>query len=123
MTADPETTASLPVRRHFDIDERGVGLRATWWLSHGFVNISLWRVDQCTETFHLTPAQAVRLVSFLVEGLGDAAGAATVPAPLSAVAAPAPARRTAADAAHDALDQTRTALAAALTGIARRVQP
>ena len=123
MTVDPRATASLPVRRHFDIDERGVGLRATWWLSHGFVNISLWRVDQCTETFHLTPAQAVRLVSFLVEGLGDAAGAASVPAPLAAVAAPAPARRTAADAAHEALDRTRTSLASALTGMARRVQP
>ena len=123
MTVDPRATASLPVRRHFDIDERGVGLRATWRLSHGFVNISLWRVDQCTETFHLTPAQAVRLVSFLVEGLGDAAGAATVPAPLAAVAAPAPARRTAADAAHEALDRTRTSVATALAGIARRVQP
>ena len=67
--------------RHLAIDERGIGLRATWRLEHGFVNLSLWRGDVCVETFRLTPAEASRLVGFLVEGLARA-----VPAPAVAVA-------------------------------------
>ena len=114
---------SPPARRHFDIDERGVGLRATWWLSHGFVNISLWRVDQCTETVHLTPEQAVRLVNFLVQGLGDAAAIATVPAPLVAVEGSGRARRTTVEVARQVAVQGRTSLAEALSRIARRVEP
>ena len=119
---DPGAAGTLPARRHFDIDDRGVGLRATWWLSHGFVNISLWRVDQCTETFHLRPDQAVRLVSFLVEGLGDAAAVATAPGPLVAVPA-GPPPRTAAAAAHEAVAQMRSSLASGLSRLAQRVQP
>lgn len=65
----------LPVGRHFSIDERGVALRATWHLDQGFVNVSLWRDDRCSETFHLAPAEAAELVSFLVTGLAGAAGA------------------------------------------------
>ena len=69
--------------RHLAIDERGVGLRATWRLERGFVNLSLWRRDVCVETFHLTPAEASRLIGFLVEGL---AAAVPEPAPPLAVA-------------------------------------
>jgi hypothetical protein len=58
--------------RHLAVDERGIGLRATWHLSRGFVNLSLWRGDRCVETFHLTPAEAGRLVNFLVSGLAEA---------------------------------------------------
>ena len=67
----------LPAQgRHLAVDERGIGLRATWHLSRGFVNLSLWRGDRCVETFHLTPVEAGRLVGFLVGGL-----AAAVPEP------------------------------------------
>ena len=30
----------LPVGRELFVDERGLGLRATWHLDHGFVNIA-----------------------------------------------------------------------------------
>src|SRR4051794_20833211 len=67
----------LPVRRrHFAIDERGIGLRATWHFGRRIVNLSLWRQDRCVETFHLTPSEAARLVGFIATGLADA-----VPAP------------------------------------------
>ncbi|MCU1378398.1 MAG: hypothetical protein JWN29_1381 [Acidimicrobiales bacterium] len=62
----------LPVGRELFVDERGVGLRATWHLEHGFVNVSIWREDVCTETFHLSVTDAGRLVGFLAEGLGEA---------------------------------------------------
>ena len=63
----------LPVGRMLAVDERGVGLRATWRLDRGFLNVSLWRDDVCVETFHLTPNDAARLAAFLAEGLFDAA--------------------------------------------------
>lgn len=63
--------------RHFALDERGVGLRATWHAEHGFVNLSLWSDDRCIQTFHLTPAEAARLVGFLA---GVLAGAVPDPA-------------------------------------------
>ena len=62
----------LPVGRELFVDERGVGLRATWHLEHGFVNVSVWRDDVCTETFHLSVSDAARLVGFLAEGLATA---------------------------------------------------
>lgn len=72
----------LPVQgRHFALDERGVGLRATWHLELGFVNLSLWSGDRCVQTFHLTPVEAGRLVAFLANGLAE-----SVPAPASAPA-------------------------------------
>lgn len=86
LRMDTSAAYQLPVRRrHLALDERGIGLRATWHLELGFVNVSLWRDDRCVETFHLTPAEAARLVDFLVSGL---AGAVPEPnrAPLVAVA-------------------------------------
>ncbi len=62
----------LPVGRELFVDERGVGLRATWHLDHGFVNVSIWRDDVCTETFHLSVTDAARLVGFLADGLAEA---------------------------------------------------
>lgn len=59
-------------RRHLAVDERGVGLRITWHLDRGILNLSLWREDRCVETFHLTPAEAGRLVGFVATGLADA---------------------------------------------------
>jgi hypothetical protein len=58
--------------RHLAVDERGVGLRATWRVERGFVNLSLWRRDMCVETFHLTPVEASRLIAFLVDSLARA---------------------------------------------------
>jgi hypothetical protein len=83
----------LPTRiRHLAIDERGIGLRATWRLEQGFVNLSLWRHDVCVETFRLTPAEASRLIAFLVEGLARAVPEPAPPAPALTVAEPPPAR-------------------------------
>ena len=82
----------LPTRtRHLAIDERGIGLRATWRLERGFVNLSLWRHDVCVETFRLTPAEASRLIAFLVEGLARAVPER--PAPTLTAAPPATASR------------------------------
>src|SRR3954451_22688635 len=67
----------LPVGRILAIDERGIGMRCTWHLERGFINLSLWRDDTCVETFHLTPADAANLVSFLASGLADATAVAS----------------------------------------------
>jgi hypothetical protein len=67
----------LPAARALFVDERGMGLRATWHPERGIVNLSLWRDDRCVETFWLPVADAGRLVSFLVDGLADAAATAT----------------------------------------------
>jgi len=63
----------LPVGRALFVDERGLGLRATWHPERGIVNLSVWREDRCVETFWLSMADAGRLATFLVEGLADAA--------------------------------------------------
>lgn len=76
--------------RHIVLDERGIGLRATWRPAHGFVNLSLWRDDRCVETFHLTPDAASGLVSFLVASLARSVPRPSAP-PLRAVPSDAPA--------------------------------
>ena len=63
----------LPVGRALFVDERGLGLRATWHPERGIVNLSVWREDRCVETFWLSMADAGRLATFLVTGLADAA--------------------------------------------------
>lgn len=78
MDAETGLVGGLPVGRHLAIDERGVGLRATWRLDRGFVNISLWTGDSCVETFHLTPAASAELIGFLARGLADATAVATM---------------------------------------------
>lgn len=62
-----------PTVRHLSSDEQGVGLRATWRPGLGFVNLSLWRGQRCTETFRLTPVEAAKLVGFLASSLASAA--------------------------------------------------
>lgn len=70
---DAGAVYQLPVQpRHFALDERGVGLRATWHPDRGFVNVSLWSGNRCVQTFHLTPVEAGRLVGFLAGVLTDA---------------------------------------------------
>jgi hypothetical protein len=63
----------LPTGRLLAVDERGVGLRATWHLDRGLVNLSLWRDDHCVEAFHLSIEDAGRLTGFLVDGFAQAA--------------------------------------------------
>lgn len=74
VSHDRDTTPD----RWLAVDERGTGLRATWRPAHGFVNLSMWRDEHCVETFHLSPVEAGRLISFLVRGL-----TAAVPTPSS----------------------------------------
>ena len=59
--------------RHLATDDQGVGLRATWRPNLGFINLSLWRGSECTETFHLTPVEAARLIGFLAASLASVA--------------------------------------------------
>ena len=54
------------------VDDQGHGLRATWHLDRGMVNLSVWRDNRCSDTFHLSVGDAARLAGFLVEGLGEA---------------------------------------------------
>jgi hypothetical protein len=63
--------AAGPIERFLSLDDRGVGLRASWRPAHGFVNISLWRGDRCVEAFHLRPEEVARLTAFLATSLTD----------------------------------------------------
>jgi hypothetical protein len=62
----------LPAGRVLFNDDQGRVLRATWHLDRGFVNLSVWNYDRCTETFRLSLSDSAQLVAFLVEGLSDA---------------------------------------------------
>ncbi len=62
----------LPAGRVLFADDEGRVLRATWHLDRGFVNLSVWNYDRCTETFRLSLSDSAQLVAFLVEGLSDA---------------------------------------------------
>lgn len=62
----------LPAGRVVFNDDEGRVLRATWHLDRGFVNLSVWNYDRCTETFRLSLSDSAQLVAFLVEGLSDA---------------------------------------------------
>jgi hypothetical protein len=105
----------LPVRRrHLAIDERGIGLRATWHFDRGLVNLSLWRKDRCVETFHLPAREAARLITFLVDGLADAV-AEPVPH-LTVAPQPAPVQQR-------TVMRVREELAGALDRAAARLRP
>ena len=62
----------LPSGRLLALDDEGTGLRASWHLDRGFVNLSIWQHDRCVATFHLTIEDAGRLAGFLVDGLASA---------------------------------------------------
>ena len=72
--ADAEIHTPTAGRAYF-IDERDTLLRATWYVERGFVNLSIWHETVCVATFHLAFADAVRLITYLSEGLGAAAAA------------------------------------------------
>jgi hypothetical protein len=83
---DAGAVYDLPVQpRHFALDERGVGLRATWHADRGFVNVSLWTGNGCVQTFHLTPVEAGRLVGFLATVLAEAVPERAHPLAVAAV--------------------------------------
>ena len=95
----------------------GLRLRATWYIDRGFVNLSLWSDDRCVQTFHLTPVEAGRLVSFLASALAEAVprpihGALVQTAPMSPEAVW---RDAAAPRLSDRAVATRRELAGALT--------
>jgi len=93
-----------------------VGLRATWRVERGFVNLSLWRRDMCVETFHLTPVEASRLVAFLVDGLARAVPEPVrAPAVLAVAVAPE-------SVDSDPLTRYRRRLADSLEGLAERLR-
>jgi hypothetical protein len=114
--------AQLPVGRHLAVDERGVGMRVTWRLDHGFVNLSLWRAEQCVETFHLTPAAAAELVGFLARGLADATTVAAM-AQLASLDAARAREPSLADRVTAAARRTRARAASALGRAADRIDP
>lgn len=69
-----EAVRQLPSARTVLLDQRGVGLRATWHHDRGIANLSLWRGDRCEGTFHLAAADSAELIGFLADGLGRRAG-------------------------------------------------
>lgn len=129
---DAAAARQLPEGRYWFVDDQGVVLRATWRLEHGFINLSTWQDDRCTATFHLTPADAAQLMSFLARGLADATSVAAM-APVRALPDPpatAPAAPPPPDRAEQLVEQVReTTLAArsrlgrGLEALAARVTP
>ncbi len=116
----------LPVQgRHFVVDERGVGMRATWHLDRGFVNLSLWRNESCVETFHLTPSEAGRLVGFLANGLGEAVQATASHPPVVGLASedPAPGKVAALPAHREFSRALGRLLVRGVTGVAALCRP
>lgn len=111
--------------RFLAIDEQGIGLRATWRPAFGFVNLSLWRRDECVETFHLTPHELSARVAFLVSRLATLApppgarGLALVD-PVARITRPKVSSTTMVRRAEVGL---RTTLAAALKKAAAHIEP
>jgi hypothetical protein len=65
-----------PPPRALFTDARGAGMRVTWHAGRppaDIVVLSLWKDDVCIGTFRMTPAEAARLASFIVDHLGRAA--------------------------------------------------
>jgi len=111
--------------RFLAVDEQGIGLRATWRPALGFVNLSLWRQEECVETFHLTPQELSALVGFLVSRLATVApqpgarGLALVE-PVARITQPKVSSTTRVRRAEVGLRMT---LAAALQRAAARIEP
>jgi hypothetical protein len=107
-------------RRFILLDERAVGLRATWHAERGFVNLSLWRGDRCVETFHLTPDAASDLVTFVMRALTSCIPRPSLP-PLRVVAKDDEA--TVSQRGGGLVSQARERFAGELIALARRVRP
>lgn len=113
-----EVIPGVQGRRWIVLDERGVGLRATWHPQRGFINLSLWKDDRCVETFHLTPNAASVLMAFVVRALASSVPAPT-PTPLKLVTE----EVSTADRGPDLVSRLRDRLADDLTSFARRIRP
>lgn len=115
-------SAGEPTGSTWLVDERGIGLRATWRLSHGFINVSIWRDDRCVETFHLVPSDAARLIGFLVNGLAQVASVPPTASVLSIATANGPPQHKRVTARLSELDdRVRTSLATSLRRAADRL--
>lgn len=68
---DIQVAPGVHGRTFMTLDERGLGLRATWHPARGFINVSLWRADRCVETFHLSPLASSDLTAFIVRTLAS----------------------------------------------------
>jgi hypothetical protein len=114
--------AGVPRGSTWLVDERGIGMKATWRLSHGFINLSIWRDDRCVETFHLAPSDAARLIGFLVNGLAEVASVPPSASVLAIAPAAGPAERRRLTVGLSALDdRLRASLAASLRRAADRL--
>jgi hypothetical protein len=60
----------LPTRENL-VDDRGVGLRATWHPNDGVVVLSIWHDERCAGSFRLSVGEAARLARLLVTSVGD----------------------------------------------------
>ena len=77
----------LPTRRDVFIDQRGVGLRASWHPEQDVVVLSVWHEDHCAATFRLPVQDVPRLSGLLAATLGDwVARASAAPQPAAEVA-------------------------------------
>ena len=108
--------------RHIAIDERGIGLRATWRPAHGFINVSLWRDSECVETFHLAPDDAGELIAFLGRSLAMTTPRASAPG-LRLVNAPEPKRESVRQSIARITTRVRTSASDLLAATAARVRP
>lgn len=107
-------------RRFIVLDERGVGLQATWHPKRGFINLSLWRDDRCVETFQLTPGTASDLMAFVMRALASSIPERSHPA-LRAVADNDGARVS--RCGRGLACHVRERFADELTALARRIRP
>jgi hypothetical protein len=60
----------LPSRTSF-VDDRGVGLRATWHAEREVIVLSIWRGEQCTGSFRLPVSDAARLANVLLTSVSE----------------------------------------------------
>jgi hypothetical protein len=113
------TTTSAPARieRFLSVDDRGVGMRASWRPAHGFVNLSLWQGDRCVEAFHLPPDEVARLTAFLATSLAGAMETHRAAPALRTVERPPE------TGPGGALDTARRALAVGMARLRRRAHP
>jgi hypothetical protein len=64
------------------VDDRGVGLRATWHSDRGVIVLSIWHGDKCSGSFRVPVSDATRLAEVLLTSVNE--WAETVPAPRAA---------------------------------------
>jgi hypothetical protein len=62
---------ALDTRREVFIDQRGIGLRATWHPEQELLVLSVWDNDRCVGTFRMPVEDVPRLKALLSAALGD----------------------------------------------------